>query len=68
MEFCSNIIKYHFVQRTQMTITILCPHTHVLMFQRCIIIGLYYFLLKQVNNGKCITAVRGGLGFQIFSR
>ena len=29
------------------------------VFQRCIIIGLYYFSLKQVNNGKCITAVRG---------
>ena len=29
----------------------------VLMFQRCIIIGLYYFSLKKVNNGNCITAV-----------
>ena len=33
----------------------------VLMFQRCIIIGLYYFSLKQINNDKCITAVSGGL-------
>ena len=26
-------------------------------------IELYYFHLKQVNNGKCITAVRGSLGY-----
>ena len=25
--------------------------------------GLYYFSLKQVNNGKCITAVIGSLGY-----
>ena len=31
---------------------------YVLMFQRCILIRLYYFSLKRVNNGKCITAVR----------
>ena len=30
---------------------------HLLMIQRCIIIGLCIFSLKQVNNGKCITAV-----------
>ena len=24
---------------------------------------IYYFSLKQVNNGKCITAVRGSLGY-----
>ena len=35
----------------------------VLLFLRCIIIGLYYFSLKQVNNGKCITAVRGSLEY-----
>ena len=35
----------------------------VLMFQRCIMIGLYYFPLKQVNNSKCITAVRDSLGY-----
>ena len=29
----------------------------LLTFQRCILTGLYYFSLKQVNNGKCITAV-----------
>ena len=33
----------------------------VLSFQRCIIIGLYYLSLKQVNSVKCITAVRGSL-------
>ena len=31
------------------------------MFQRCIMIGLYYFSLKQINNGKCISAVRVSL-------
>ena len=31
------------------------------MFQRCIIIELYYFSLKQANNGRCIIAVRGSL-------
>ena len=25
-------------------------------------IGLYYFSLKQVNNGKYVTVVRGSLG------
>ena len=34
-----------------------------LLFQRGIIIGLYYFSLKQVNNGKCITVVRGSLRY-----
>ena len=29
----------------------------------CIIIRLYYFSLKPVNNGRCITAVRGSLGY-----
>ena len=40
-------------------------HKDHLMFQRCIIIGLYYFSLKPVNNGKCITADtdRGSLGY-----
>ena len=36
---------------------------HLLIFQRCIIIGLYYLILKQVNNYKCITAARGSLGY-----
>ena len=31
------------------------------MFQICILIGLYYFLLKHVNNGICTTAARGSL-------
>ena len=31
----------------------------LLMFQRCIIIELFYFSVKQVDNGTCITAVRG---------
>ena len=26
-------------------------------------LSIYYFSLKQVNNGKCITTVRGGLGY-----
>ena len=33
------------------------------MSQGCIIKGLYNFSLKQVNNGKCITAIRGSLGY-----
>ena len=38
-------------------------YIHVLLFQRCIIIGIYHFSLKQVYNGKCTTAVRGSLGY-----
>ena len=34
-----------------------------LLFQRGIIIGLYYFSLKLVNNGRCITVVRGSLRY-----
>ena len=34
-----------------------------LLFQRGIIIGLYYFSLKLVNNGKCITVFRGSLRY-----
>ena len=35
---------------------------------KCIIIGLYYFTLKLVNNGKCITATRGSLGYTCINR
>ena len=37
--------------------------SNILVFERCVLKGLYYFSLKQVNNGKCITAVRGILGY-----
>ena len=33
-----------------------------IVVQRCLIIGLYYFSLKQVYNGKCITAVSADRG------
>ena len=38
-----------------------------LLFQRCIIIGLYYFSLKQVNNIKSMTAVRGSFIFFVYN-
>ena len=44
-----------------------CSLITILMFQRSIIIGLYYFSLKQVNNSKCYTVVRGSLGYQFIS-
>ena len=36
------------------------------MFQRCIIIGLYYFSLEQVNKSKCITTVRDSIGHNLY--
>ena len=48
---------------SQMTLSESCMACTVLLVQRCILIGLYHFILKQVNNSKCMAALRSKLGY-----